>query len=167
MNGPQAVTCGILAAAAIAYFALRPSEHQKLVEICEEILAERLVRRGAYSRIGVTPLKSTGADLNELMGWDLPGKKMHDGELRQSDLIVRVAQEAQKLVFSKSDWSRHSTWIEYDTEGLDGAIVRSGSECVMYHRSGEAQKVTPMSDVRVDGLNALDWTMHKLWREQQ
>lgn len=170
MNGPITALIALIAVGGIGaavYVGVQPSVEQKLIASCEEIIASRLKAPSTYRQISTTKITKAKADFNQFMGWDVPGVKEHDAEVRRSDPAIMEIQDNQKKMFSGVEWTRYSTWIEYDAANSYGTPVRGAAECVLFARASEPFTVGPLSDVRVDGFDALGWSVHQIWLARQ
>jgi hypothetical protein len=170
MNGPIVALVALIAAGGIgaaAYVALKPTEEAKFLTVCDDILGKRLKAPSTYRRISATKITNAKAGFNQFMGWDVPGAWKRESEARLSDPTITEIQVVRKEVFDAAEWTRYSTWIEYDAANAYGTPVRGAAEFALIARSEEPMSIGPLSDVRVDGFDHLGWTVHQLWLARQ
>ena len=157
----------VAAAGAVGYLSLKPTEEDKLLAACEEILLDRLKAPSTYTRTSSTPVISAAATLEQFMGWDAPGARQRADERILQDLTLLEAEDLQKELFLARPWTRYSTWIEYDAANDYGTPVRGAAECVLIQQADRPMELSKWPTVRVDGFSALDWSVHQLWLTRQ
>jgi hypothetical protein len=170
VNVPIIALSALIAAGglgAAAYVALKPTEEEKFLAACDEVVKQRLKAPATYERQDTGKMKSTSATLEEFLGWENADKRRQSEQLMVTDPSYWDLIDDQKKMFAEGGWDRVSISFAYDAANAFGTPLRSAAECSYVISSTSEFTAPPAPLVSIDGLTPSDWALVQLWLARQ
>ena len=155
---------GLGAVGAVTYSALQPSDQEKFLSECEEIIQDRLRSPATYARIEVSPERRERATFEQFMGIDTPEKIKMNMANQAADARVREIFEERKKLYSWSGFEHVYVMLTYDAANAYGTPIRDTSICGQIVETGAPLKTDGFTNTEVDGFDKLGWLTYQLWK---